>query len=127
MALTDPYMQYRQNAAQTAAPGELTMMLYNGLVRFVKQAISNLEQKDYSGSHKALVRSQEIVAYLNETLDPRFELSGNMSALYDFMARRLMEANIKKDAQIAGEVLELADELRDTWQQALKLARETGL
>lgn len=127
MALTDPYMQYRQNAAQTAAPGELTMMLFNGLVRFIKQAITSLEQKDYSGSHKALVRSQEILAYLNETLDPRFELSKNMSALYHFMSRKLMEANIKKDVQNAGEVLELADELRKTWWQALKLARETGL
>lgn len=126
MSLANPYMQYQQNAVQTAAPGELTLMLYNGLVKFVKKARMAMEEKDIKGSSDALIRSQEIVAYLNETLDHRYELSQNLSALYEYMASQLVQANIKKDPEIAGEVLDLAEELRDTWQQAMKLARETG-
>lgn len=126
MSMPNPCLQYQQNAVCGAAPGELTMMLFNGLVKFLKLTIMSMEQKDFNGSHNSLVRSQEILAYLNDTLDHQYELAQNLSALYDFMTRRLVEANVKKDVQIAGEVLELAEELRDTWQQAMKLARETG-
>lgn len=126
MALTDPYMQYRQNAAQTAAPGELTLMLYSGLVKFISQSIIAIEQRDFKSSNDSLIRSQEIVAYLNETLDQGFELSRSLSALYEYMTRRLMEANVRKDAGIAGEILGMAEGLRDTWMQAFKLARESN-
>ncbi len=120
----NPYVQYRQNAVQTAAPGELTLMLYSGLVKFIRQSIIAIEQKDLKASNDALIRSQEIVAYLNETLDHGFELSKSLSAIYEYMGRRLMEANVKKDAGIAGEMLGMAEGLRDTWMQAMKLARE---
>lgn len=122
----NPYWQYKQNAVQSASPGELTMMLYDGLVKFLKLAFMALEQNDLSEANNALIRSQEIVAYLNDTLDKRYELSTNLSSLYDFMTRRLIEANTKKDGLIVKEVLELAEELRDTWQQALKMSRDMG-
>lgn len=122
----NPYWQYKQNAVQSASPGELTMMLYDGLVKFLKLAFMALEQNDLSEANNALIRSQEIVAYLNDTLDQRYELSTNLSSLYDFMTRRLIEANTKKDGLIVKEVLELAEELRDTWQQALKMSRDMG-
>lgn len=122
----NPYQQYRQNAVRGASPGELTLMLYEGLVRFIKLAMLSLEEKDFNRSHNALIRSQEIVAHLNETLDNQYELSNYLSSLYDFMSRRLLEANAGKDEKTAKEVLELAEELRDTWQQALKTARDQG-
>lgn len=122
----NPYWQYKQNAVQSASPGELTMMLYDGLVKFLKLAFMALEQNDLSEANNALIRSQEIVSYLNDTLDQRYKLSTNLSSLYDFMTRRLIEANTKKDGLIVKEVLELAEELRDTWQQALKMSRDMG-
>lgn len=99
------------------------MMLYEGLVKFLKLAERALEQKDFAGSHNAMIRSQEIISHLNETLDSRYTLSNNLSALYDFMTRHLMEANVKKDEKNISEVLMLAEELRDTWGKALKLAK----
>ena len=126
MSLANPYVQYQQNAVQTAAPGELTLMLYNGLVRFNKQAINALRQEDLHSSNEALLRSQEIVSYLNETLDPNYELSQHLSALYVFMNEQLIQANIKKEPQIVEDVLGLAEELRDTWQQAISISRENG-
>lgn len=123
MSSANPYMQYQQNAVQSAHPGDLVVMLYDGLVKFLKIAIKSLNEKDYNGANNALVRSQDIVSYLNETLDKRFEISGNLTALYDFMHRQLVSANIKKEAVLVQEVLELALDLRDTWRQAVQLAK----
>lgn len=121
-----PYLKYKQNAVQGANPGQLTLMLYNGLVKFINLGIKSIEEKDIKGSHDALVRAQEIVAYLNDTLDMQYELSSKLASLYEYMLRRLVEANAKKDGGIAAEVLELAGELRETWQQAIKSAAEPG-
>lgn len=117
----NPYLKYQQNAVESASPGELVIMLYDGLVRFLKIAANSLESKDIAGANNALVRSQDIVSYLNETLDKNYEISKNLSSLYDFMLRRLVDANINKDAGMVMEVLELVDELRGTWCQAVKL------
>ncbi|MCL6479844.1 MAG: flagellar export chaperone FliS [Peptococcaceae bacterium] len=122
----NPYLQYKQNAVQGAGRGELTLMLYEGLVKFLKLALQSIERKDIKGAHDALLRSQEIVAYLNDTLDLSYQISQNLSSLYDYMTRRLVTANAKKDPRIIEEVLGLAVDMRDTWQQALKLAGETG-
>lgn len=126
MSLANPYLQYKQNSVQGARPGELTLMLYSGLVKNLKQAIEAIDNSDINTANSTLIRSQEIVAYLNQTLDQSFEISQKLSALYEFMVRRLIEANLKKDPEIIREVLGLAEELRDTWQQALTLARETS-
>jgi len=124
MSLPNPYMQYQQNAVQSAGPGELTMMLYNGLVKFLMLSLNSMEQKNFSGTHNNLVRAQEIISHLNETLDQEYELSQNLASLYEFMIRQLVEANTKKDEKIVVEVLELAKDLRDTWQKALQLVKQ---
>ena len=126
MSLANPYQQYQQNAVQSAGPGDLVVMLCDGLVRFLKMAIQSLEGKDVGSANNALKKSQDIVNYLNETLNRRFEISGNLSSLYDFMTRQLVNANIKKDPKLVEEVLGLAQDLRDTWRQAVQLAKTEG-
>lgn len=128
MQATNPYQQYVQNAVMSADPGQLTLMLYNGALKFVKQGIQAIENKDIPGAHEALVRAQEIVAYLNDTLDHKYELAGNLASLYDFLLRRLMIANIRKDKKILeDEVLPLLTDLRDTWMEVLKRARQVAV
>ncbi len=122
MGLASPYQQYRQNAVQSAGPGELTLMLYNGLVKNLKLAMMSMERKDMGGVHNALTRSQEIVNYLNDTLDLRYDPAHNLSAIYGYMIRRLVEANVRKDGGIVSEVTGLAEELRDTWQTMVNSA-----
>lgn len=124
MSLANPYQQYQQNAVQSSDPGQLTMMLLDGTVKFLILSINSLEQNNLNGVHNNLVRSQEIISYLNETLDHSYELSKNLSAIYDFMNRQLVDANIKKDLKTIQEVLYLAKDLRDTWQQVLKMTKE---
>lgn len=126
MSVANPYQQYQQNAVQSADPGDLVVMLYDGLVRFLKLAVKSLEDNDKEAANNALIKSQDIVSYLNETLDRRFEISRNLAALYDFMSRQLVSANIKKEIKLVEEVLGLAQELRDTWRQASQMAKTQG-
>ncbi len=121
MLNTNPYQQYQQNAVKSATPGELTLSLYNGKVKFIKQAILAVEKGDIETANHKIIRTQEIVSYLMDTLNPDFEISGNLLSLYDYMNRRLTEANIKKDKAILEEVLGLVKELRDTWEEAIKV------
>ncbi|BAF60276.1 MAG: flagellar export chaperone FliS [Pelotomaculum sp.] len=116
------YSQYSLNAVMTASPGELTLMLFNGAVRFIRQGLNFAEEKNIEGAHNAIIRAQEIIQHLNGTLNMDYEVSKNLAMLYDYIVRRLTEANIKKDGQILKEALDLVEDLRNTWAEALKLA-----
>jgi flagellar protein FliS len=124
MAITNPYQQYRQQSVMTASPGELTLMMYNGCIRFIKQAIQHIKDKDVEGAHNAIVRVQDIVSELMLSLNMDYQVSDNLMSLYDYIFRRLVEANTKKDTEILEEVLGLITELRDTWAEAVKITRK---
>lgn len=117
------YNQYQNSMVNTATPQDLTLMLYNGLVRFIKQAIQAVEDKDILKAHNCNIKAQAIITEFMSTLDPKYEISKSFLPLYDYMHRRLIEANIHKDKAILEEVLGFAQEFRDTWQQAMKLAK----
>lgn len=123
MALNNPYQKYQQNSVISASPEELTHMLYSGGVRFIRQGIECIENGETEGAHKAIVRAQEIYSHLADTLNTEIEISAQLASLYDFINNHLMQANIKKDAAMLREVLALAEELRDTWQEAMQQAR----
>lgn len=123
MALNKAYSQYKENSIYTSSPEELTLMLYNGLVRFVMQAQVFIDNKDMEKINNSIIRAQDIVLYFQTTLDMKYEVSQGLDLLYDYMYRRLVDANIKKDKAILEEVLGLVKELRDTWAQAMKLAK----
>ncbi len=115
--------QYKENSVNTASPEELTLMLYNGLVKFLMQAESGIEASDIEKAHTSIIKAQNIINNFRDTLDMKYELSDGLDQIYEYMNRRLFEANIKKDKEILGEVLGLAKELRETWSQAMKLAK----
>jgi len=99
-------------------------MLYNGCIRFIKQAMECIESKDLEGAHKAIIRAQDIILEFMSTLDMKYEISHNLLALYDYLHRRLVEANTKKDVVILEEVLTFVTELRDTWAEVVKITRK---
>ena len=116
------YQVYRQTQTQTAAPGELVLMLYRGAIRFLSSAIEAIDAKDTAEAHNKLVRTQDIVASLLGSLDHERggDVARNLSALYDYMLRRLVEANVRKDAGPAREVQGLLRELLPAWEAAVK-------
>lgn len=118
------YKQYKENSVYTANPEELTYMLYNGLVKFIMKAQYAISKKDVEGANENILKSQAIIIELTATLDEKYEISASLSLLYDYMNRRLIEANIQKSSEILDEVLDFAKQLRDTWEQAMKIAKK---
>jgi len=118
------YKQYHQSLVNTATPQELTLMLYNGLVKFLKLAYQGMEEKNVEKVSNNIIRAQDIITEFISTLDFKYEVSNGLMLLYDYMNRSLLDANIKKDKEIIEEVIGYAEELRDTWSQAMKLARQ---
>ncbi|CCO09154.1 flagellar export chaperone FliS [Desulforamulus hydrothermalis] len=126
MIAKDPYKSYQQNAVLSAAPEELTTMLYQRLVKDLKLARESVEKKDIEAAHRCITHAQDIIAHLLDTLDTSYEVGQNLQLMYDYMNRRLVEANIKKDPEILREIAGYAAELRDTWVQAVKQVK-TGV
>lgn len=126
MVTSNMYDTYKQNSIFTASPEELTLMLYNGLIKFVMLSQKAIEDKDIQKAHESIIRAEDILMEFKATLDMQYELSNGLALLYDYMLDRLFEANMKKDTEILAEVLHFAKDLRDTWAQAMKLAKQQG-
>lgn len=121
---TNAFNAYKQNSVTTASPGELTLMLYNGCLKFLGKAKVAMEQKDMEVKNHNILRAQAIIAELMSTLNMNIEISKQMLPLYDYMNRRLVEANMKNDPAIIEEVEGLVTEFRDTWKEVLKITRQ---
>ncbi|UPK43467.1 flagellar export chaperone FliS [Paenibacillus pabuli] len=118
--ISSPYEKYRQSAVQTA-PSQLLIMLYDGAIRFVKGGIEGIKEQDVQKSNEFFKKAQDIVSELRASLDYSYEVSQNLSSLYEYVNYLLIEANIKKRAQQAEEALGYLVELREAWSQAAKL------
>ncbi|NLW23548.1 MAG: flagellar export chaperone FliS [Tissierellia bacterium] len=112
--------QYKQNAVFTATPEELTLMLFEGAIKFMNIAKYSIEKRDIEKAHEALIRAQDIVIELSSTLNMEYEISNNLKRLYDFVLNNLIEANINKEVKPIEEGIEIFTELRDTWKEAMK-------
>lgn len=124
MAINNPYKSYQQNSVNTASPGDLTLMLYNGCLKFIHQAKKAIGEKNIEVKNTNIQKAQNIISELMVTLNMDLEISKNMMSLYDYMNRRLMEANIKNDAAILDEVEGLVTEFRNTWKEVIQLNRQ---
>jgi len=121
------YQVYRQTQAQTAAPGELVVMLYRGAVRFLSTAITAIEGNDIESAHLNLVRTQAIITELMESLDldRGGEIARQLISIYEYLNHRLIQANLKKDAEPAREVEQLLRALLPSWEEAARQAAPT--
>ncbi len=96
MTSNTAYKQYKENSVYTASPEELTFMLYNGLVKFIMQAQLAIDEKDNEKSHESIIKAQNIVREFQTTLDMKYGISQSLSLLYDYMYRRLLDANTRE-------------------------------
>ncbi|MDP4085187.1 MAG: flagellar export chaperone FliS [Bacillota bacterium] len=124
MAANNPYQSYQQNSVNTAPPGELTLMLYNGCLKFIHLAKTAIQEKNISSRNNNLLKAQDIIRELMTTLNPDMDISKSLMPLYDYMHRRLIEANMKSDIHILDEVEEFVTEFRDTWKQVIQINRQ---
>lgn len=114
---------YKNQQILTAPPEELTLMLYNGAIRFINDSIKGINEKDIGRSHNSNMRAQAIINELMLTLDMKIEISKSLLSLYDYINFRLVQGNMKKDKEQLDEACSLVKELRDTWIEAMKRAR----
>ena len=121
---TAAFNAYKQNSVTTASPGELTLMLYNGCLKFLTKAKKAIEEKDIQEKNTNIQKVQAIITELMSTLKMEEAVSEQMFALYEYMNRRLIEANIQNDIAIIEEVEGLVTEFRDTWKEVLKITRQ---
>jgi flagellar protein FliS len=124
VAVNNPYKAYQTNSVTTASPGELTLMLYNGCLKFIQHAKRDIENKDIQGKNTNIQKAQNIIHELMVTLKMDYEVSKKMMALYEYMKQRLIEANIKNDIEILNEVEDFVTEFRDTWKQVIQINRQ---
>lgn len=119
----NPYQKYQQQSVMTMTPGEMLLKLYDEVITQLSAVRQFNDEKDVPAANAALKKAQRIITYLNQTLDFQYEISGSLSALYDYFLRRLVEANIHKDNGPIDEVLPMIQELRETFAQADKNSR----
>lgn len=115
---------YKKNAMNTASPGELTLMLYNGCLKFINQAEQAIEGGDSEQRHLAMTKAQNIIRELMVTLKTDSEVGQNMMRMYDFIMNKLIEANIKNDLTSLAEAKEMVTAFRDTWKEVIVLDRK---
>lgn len=123
-ANTHAYNVYKQNSVTTASPGELTLMLYNGCIKFIEHAKKSIEDKNIEQRNYYIQRAQAIISELMSTLNMDIEISKQMLPLYEYMYYRLTQANIKNDIAILDEVKDLVTEFRNTWKEVIKITRQ---
>ncbi|OZT79781.1 flagellar export chaperone FliS [Marinococcus halophilus] len=115
---------YQQQAMQTASPGELTLLLYNGCLKFLQKAEKAMNEGKVEEKNKLMIRAQNIIGELMITLKTDSEIGNSMMQMYDYMYRRLIEANVSNDTKVLQEIYGLVEEFRDTWKQAMQKDRE---
>jgi len=117
----DKMDQYLESKIIAAKPEELTFMLYEGLVKFIKKAMLTLETKNYEQVNYNTQRAQAIVDELRSTLNMDIPLSESLDALYEYLGFKLLNANVGKSEEEYGEALEIAENFKDTWKEAFNI------
>lgn len=120
MPLQNPYEQYQRNKILTATPAEITLMLYEGAIKFCNIAIMAIESNDMEKAHTNIMKTQRIIEEFRNTLDRKYEVAEDFDRIYVYVLRRLFDANIKKDKEILEEVNGHLRSLRDTWKEVMK-------
>lgn len=115
------YQAYRNTQVATASQGTLILMLFDGAIKFAKQAVRCIEQSDFADANEKLLRSQDIMSELMSSLDMDVgEISDNLYQLYSFIVQLLIKANVDKDTKVINQAVDLLRELRDMWREVVE-------
>ena len=114
---------YQDSKILTASPAELTLMLYEGAIKFCNLALIAIEKKELMKANTNIIKAERIISEFRTTLDFKYPVAEHFELVYDYIYRRLVEANIKKDPEILEEALGYIRDMRDTWKEVMKLAK----
>ena len=116
------YAAYANNKISTASPGERTLMLYEGAIKFCNIAINGVEEKNIEKANTNIIKVEKIISEFQATLNHKYPVAKDFDNVYNYLQQRLVEANITKDKEILEEVLKHLRTMRDTWKEVMRLA-----
>lgn len=122
MAINNPYAQYQTNKIMTASPAELTLMLYEGAIKFCNVAIVGIEQNDIQKAHNNIRKAQDVIDEFRSTLNHKYPVAEDFDKVYVYIRKLLVEANMKKDKAKLEEALTHLRTMRDTWKEVMQRA-----
>lgn len=111
---------YQKNSVQTASPAKIILMLYDGAIKFCHIAQEAMDAGDIEKTNLNIQKAQKIIVQLRVSLDTKYPVSQEFDKVYDYVYRRLVEANMKKDKEILEEALKHIKTMRDTWTEVMK-------
>lgn len=120
MSARNPYAEYTTNKILTANPAEVTLMLYEGAIKFCNIAIMAIENGEIEKAHNNIRKAERIIEEFRNTLDRKYSVAEDFDRIYVYLLRRLFEANVKKDKDILEEVNMHLRSVRDTWKEVMK-------
>lgn len=126
MALPNAYAKYNNSKVLTASPAELTLMLYDGAIKFCNIAIMGIEQNDIEKAHINIRKVERIIEEFRSTLDRKYAVAEDFDRVYVYLLQRLLEANIKKDKAILEEINMHLRSMRDNWKEVMRINKEKG-
>lgn len=126
MALPGAYAQYKNSKVLTATPAELTLMLYEGAIKFCNVAMTAIDNKEIEKAHTNIVKTERIIDHLRMTLDMKYPVAQDFERMYSYLSQRLLQANTSKNKEILEEVNGHLHEIRDTWKEVMRINKEKG-
>ena len=120
MTPANGYEAYAKNKITMASPAELTLMLYDGAIKFCNIAVVAIENKDYAKANTNIQKAERIIGEFQATLDFKYEVAKDFDNVYKYLMQRLIQANVKKDTEILEEVLKHLRPMRDTWKEVME-------
>jgi flagellar secretion chaperone FliS len=125
MQSSNAYSVYKNNSVNYASKEQLLLMLVDGAVKFAKIARQAMLDKDVPKCHENIIKTQNIFYELMSSLDVNQggDWAQGLMQIYDFIVRRLTDANMKKDIEIMNEIIPVIEEIRDTWNEAYNIAK----
>jgi flagellar protein FliS len=120
MTPSNPYAVYQKNKIMTASPAELTLMLYDGAIKFCNIALAGIEEKDIEKAHINIRKANNIIDELQSTLNHKYPVAKDFENVYEYIRDCLIEANMKKDPEVLNEALGHIRTMRDTWKKVMK-------
>lgn len=117
------YQQYEKSKILTASSAELTLMLYEGAIKFANIAVMAIEKGDVEKAHNNIRKVERIIEEFQVTLNHKYPVAKDFDEVYKYLQQRLLEANIKKDKEIMEGVLRHLRTMRDTWKDVMRLAK----
>lgn len=124
MPARNPFAEYTNNKILTASPAEVTLMLYEGAIKFCNIAIIAIGNGEQEKAHTNIMKTQRIIEEFRNTLDHKYAVAEDFDRIYVYILQRLLEANMKKDAAILEEVNEHLRSVRDTWKEVMKRCKQ---